>query len=79
MLIEVSWTRRSLGQGHQLQLGIIVAGLTQRRGRDLEKWVSAAGARAELRCFITGLCRDRGAIAAGLTVTWNFGSPGCSP
>jgi hypothetical protein len=49
-----------------------------RRGRDLEKWVSATGAQAELGSFITGLCRDQGTIATELTVTGNFGSPGCS-
>lgn len=50
--------------------------MTELRGRDLEKWitaVSAAEAQPELRSFITGLRRDQDAVTAGLSLRWNSG------
>jgi transposase len=49
--------------------------MTERRGRDLEKWISnitASGPR-ELRSFVTGLRRDQDAVTAGLTLPWSSG------
>jgi hypothetical protein len=49
--------------------------MTERRGRELEKWISnvtASGPR-ELRSFVIGLRRDQDAVTAGLTLPWNSG------
>jgi transposase len=53
------------------------AGLvTERRGRDLEKWMSDVTASGDpaLRSFVTGLRRDQDAATAGLTLRWSSGS-----
>jgi transposase len=49
--------------------------MTQRRGRELEKWITAAAASGlpELRSFVTGLRRDQDAVTAGLTLPYNSG------
>ena len=49
--------------------------MTQRRGRHLEKWITAVSdsGPAELRSFVTGLRRDQDAVTAGLTLPWNSG------
>jgi transposase len=50
--------------------------MTERRGRDLEQWmtdVTASGDPA-LRSFVTGLRRDQDAVTAGLTLRWSSGS-----
>jgi transposase len=50
--------------------------MTERPGRDLETWMTAATAsgRLDLRTFVTGLRRDQGAVTAGLTLPWNSGA-----
>jgi transposase len=50
--------------------------MTERRGRDLERWITAATAsgQPELRSFVTGLRRDQDAVTAGLTLQWNSGA-----
>jgi len=47
--------------------------MTERRGRDLEKWMTAADGLPELRSFVTGLRRDQDAVTAGLTLPWSSG------
>jgi transposase len=49
--------------------------MTERRGRDLETWMTAATAsgQPDLRSFVTGLRRDQDAVTAGLTLPWNSG------
>lgn len=50
--------------------------MTERRGRDLEQWmtdVTASGDPA-LRSFVTGLRRDQDAVTAGLTLRWSSGA-----
>jgi transposase len=49
--------------------------MTERRGRDLEKWMTEATASGEpeLRSFVTGLRRDQDAVTAGLTLRWSAG------
>jgi transposase len=49
--------------------------MTERRGRDLEKWMTAAGSTPDLSSFITGLRRDQDAVTAGLTLPWSRGRP----
>jgi transposase len=50
--------------------------MTQRRGRDLEHWMTAATASSEpaLKSFVTGLRADQDAVTAGLTLQWSSGS-----
>jgi transposase len=50
--------------------------MTERRGRDLEQWMTAAHASGEpgLRSFVTGLRADQDAVTAGLTLPWSSGS-----
>jgi len=50
--------------------------MTERRGRDLEQWMTAAAASGEpaLQSFVTGLCADQDAVTAGLTLPWSSGS-----
>jgi hypothetical protein len=50
--------------------------MTGLRGRDLEKWITAADASGlpELRSFVTGLRRDQDAVTAGLTLHWSSGA-----
>jgi transposase len=50
--------------------------MTQRRDRDLEKWITAATASGlpELRSLVTGLRRDQDAATAGLTLPWSSGA-----
>jgi transposase len=49
--------------------------MTKRRGRRLERWITAADASGlpELRSFITGLRRDQDAVVAGLTLPYSSG------
>ena len=47
--------------------------MTQRRGRDLEKWITAASGQPQLRPFAAGLRRDQDAVTAGLTLPWSSG------
>jgi transposase len=47
--------------------------MTQRRGRDLEKWMTAADTTAELQSFVSGLRRDQDAVTAGLTLPYSSG------
>jgi transposase len=50
--------------------------MTERRGRDLEEWMTAAAASGEpaLQSFVTGLRADQDAVTAGLTLRWSSGS-----
>ena len=50
--------------------------MTSQRGKDLEKWITAAAASGlpELRSFTTGLRRDQDAVTAGLTLPWSSGA-----
>lgn len=51
--------------------------MTGRRGRDLEKWITAVLAdtsQRELRSFITGIRRDQDAVTAGLTLPYSSGT-----
>jgi transposase len=50
--------------------------MTERRGRDLEKWMAAitgSAGQPELHSFVTGLRRDQAAVTAGLTLRWSSG------
>ena len=47
--------------------------MTQRRGRNLEKWIAAAAGQPMLRPFAEGLRRDQDAVTAGLTLPWSSG------
>jgi transposase len=47
--------------------------MTQRRGRDLEKWITVASSQPQLRSFAEGLHSDQDAVTAGLTLPWNSG------
>lgn len=47
--------------------------MTQRQGRDLEKWITAASNQSQLRPFAEGLRRDQDAVTAGLTLPWSSG------
>ena len=47
--------------------------MTQRRGRELEKWITAASTQPLLRPFAEGLRRDQDAVTAGLTLPWSSG------
>jgi transposase len=49
--------------------------MTERRGRDLEKWITTVTASGlpELRSFVTGPRRDQQAVTAGLTLPWSSG------
>jgi hypothetical protein len=49
--------------------------MTERRGRDLEQWMTAATATGEpaLRSFVTGLRADQDAVTAGLSLPWSSG------
>jgi transposase len=50
--------------------------MTERRGRDLENWMTKATASGlrELKSFVTGLRRDQDAVTAGLTLRWSSGT-----
>ena len=50
--------------------------MTERRGRDLEQWMSQVAASGDpaLRSFVTGLRRDQDAVTAGLTLNWSSGA-----
>ena len=49
--------------------------LRQRRGQEFEAWLSAVEAShiAELRRFAHGLCKDKDAVVAGLTLSYSNG------
>jgi len=47
--------------------------MAQRRGRDLEKWITTASSQPLLRSFADGLRRDQDAVTAGLTLPWSSG------
>jgi len=50
--------------------------MTERRGRDLEKWMTAATTSDNpgLRSFVTALRRDQDAVTAGLTLSRSSGA-----
>jgi len=50
--------------------------MTERRGGDLEQWMTSAQATGEpaLTSFVTGLRADQDAVTAGLTLPWSSGS-----
>jgi transposase len=50
--------------------------MTERRGHDLEQWMSDVTASGDpaLRSFVTGLRRDQDAVTAGLTLRWSSGA-----
>lgn len=50
--------------------------MTQRRGRDLERWMAAVDAddQPALHSFVRGLRRDQDAVTAGLTMQWSSGT-----
>ena len=50
--------------------------MTERRGHDLEQWMTTVTASGDpaLRSFVTGLRRDQDAVTAGLTLRWSSGS-----
>lgn len=50
--------------------------MADRRGRDLEQWMTSAVATGEpaLKSFVTGLRADQDAVTAGLTFEWSSGS-----
>jgi hypothetical protein len=52
--------------------------MNERRGRDLEQWMTAAIATGEpaLRSFVTGLRADQDAVTAGLSLPWSSGVVG---
>lgn len=49
--------------------------MNERRGRDLEKWMTAAITTTDpaLRSFVTGLRADQDAVTAGLSLQWSSG------
>jgi transposase len=47
--------------------------ITERRDRELEKWINATSSQPGLGSFINGLRRDQDAVTAGLSVRWNSG------
>ena len=53
-----------------------VAIMNERRGRDLERWMTAATATGEpaLCSFVTGLRADQDAVTAGLSLPWSSGA-----
>ncbi|MCP2321404.1 Transposase [Nocardia amikacinitolerans] len=48
----------------------------ERRGRDLERWMTAVDAddKPALHSFVRGLRRDQDAVIAGLTTPWSSGT-----
>ncbi len=48
----------------------------QRRGRDLEQWMTAVDNddQPALHSFVRGLRRDQDAVTAGLTMSWSSGT-----
>lgn len=48
--------------------------MTERRGRELEQWMTTVSGQPELQSFITSLRRDQDAVTAGLTQPWSSGS-----
>ncbi|WP_280275299.1 transposase [Nocardia wallacei] len=50
--------------------------MTERRGRDLERWMAAVDAddQPALHSFVRGLRRDQDAVTAGLTMAWSSGA-----
>ena len=50
--------------------------MNDKRGKDLEKWMTAAHATREpaLRSFVTGLRADQDAATAGLSLPWSSGA-----
>jgi hypothetical protein len=50
--------------------------MTERRGRDLEQWMTAAATSGEpaLQSFVTGLRAEQDAVTAGLTLRWSCDS-----
>jgi transposase len=57
-------------------VGAFATLMTERRGRDLEQWMTAAATSGEpaLQSFVTGLRADQDAVTAGLTLRWSSGS-----
>jgi transposase len=49
--------------------------MTERRGRDLEHWMTAAaGGEPAPQSFVTGLRAGQDAVTAGLTLRWSSAS-----
>ncbi|WP_229684122.1 ISL3 family transposase [Nocardia camponoti] len=50
--------------------------MTERRGRELEQWMSSVDAddQPALHSFVRGLRRDQDAVTAGLTMSWSSGA-----
>ena len=63
------------GRPHRARAGL-AALMTDRRGRELEQWMTAAATLSEpaLTSFVTGLRADQDAVLAGLTLPWSSGS-----
>jgi len=47
--------------------------ITERRGRELGKWINAASSQPGLGYFINVLRRDQDAVTARLSMRWNSG------
>jgi hypothetical protein len=63
-----------IAQAHTLTQGFLTL-VRERRGRDLEAWITAATASGidALARFARGLREDRAAVTAGLTLEWSNG------
>lgn len=48
--------------------------MAERRGQDLEKWITVASSQPQLQSFTAGLRRDQDAVTAGLTLPWSSGA-----
>ncbi|MFE7720827.1 transposase [Nocardia rhizosphaerihabitans] len=50
--------------------------MTERRGRELEQWMTSVEAddQPALHSFVRGLRRDQDAVTAGLTMRWSSGA-----
>ena len=61
-------------RAYQLTQGFLAL-VRERRGRDLEAWITAATASGldALARFARGLCDDLAAVTAGLTLAWSNG------
>ncbi|MBF6300285.1 transposase [Nocardia amamiensis] len=59
--------------GHVRDFAEIIA---QRRGRDLEQWMTAVDNddQPALHSFVRGLRRNQDAVTAGLTMSWSSGT-----
>jgi transposase len=64
----------SMAQAHALTQGLLTI-VRERRGRDLEAWITAAPDRGidALARLAHGLREDLAAVTAGLTLPWSHG------